>query len=47
MTNESIEEEDEKTRQTDLTFKLDIPGNWCRTAFAILAMFPFEAEKLQ
>ena len=47
MTNESIEEEDEKTGQTDLTFKLDIPGNWCRTAFAILAMIPFEAEKLQ
>ena len=24
--------------QTDLTFKLDIPGNLCRAAFAILAM---------
>ena len=39
MTNESIEEEDEKTGQTDLTFKLDFPGNLCRAAFAILAMF--------
>ena len=25
--------------QTDLTFKLDFPGNLCRAAFAILAMF--------
>ena len=36
---------DRKTRtnrqigQTDLTFKLDFPGNLCGTAFAILAMF--------
>ena len=30
------------TGQTDLTFKLDFPGNLCRAAFAILAMFyPF------
>ena len=27
------------TRQTKLTFKLDFPGNLCRAAFAILAMF--------
>ena len=27
------------TGQTDLTFKLDFPGNLCRAAFAILAMF--------
>ena len=29
----------EQTGQTDLTFKLDVPGNLCKTAFAILAMF--------
>ena len=28
-----------QTRQTDLTFKLDFPGNFCRAAFAILTMF--------
>ena len=28
-----------QTGQTDLTFKLDFPGNLCRAAFAILAMF--------
>ena len=28
-----------KTGQTKLTFKLDFPGDWCRAAFAILAMF--------
>ena len=28
-----------ETGQTDLTFKLDFPGNLCRAAFAILAMF--------
>ena len=28
-----------QTRQTELTFKLDFPGNLCRAAFAILAMF--------
>ena len=26
-------------RQTKLTFKLDFPGNLCRAAFTILAMF--------
>ena len=29
----------EQTGQTDLTLKLDFPGNLCRAAFAILAMF--------
>ena len=28
-----------QTGQTDQTFKLDFPGNLCRAAFAILAMF--------
>ena len=28
----------EQTGQTDVTFKLDFPGNLCRAAFAILAM---------
>ena len=28
-----------QTGQTDLTFKLDFPGNLCWAAFAILAMF--------
>ena len=32
----------DKSGQTDLTFKLDFPGNLCRAAFAILAMFPIE-----
>ena len=27
------------TGQTDPTFKLDFPGNLCRAAFTILAMF--------
>ena len=30
--------------QTDLTFKLDFPGNLCRAAFAILAMFLTSGE---
>ena len=29
----------EHTVQTELTFKLDFPGNLCWAAFAILAMF--------
>ena len=29
----------EQVGQTKLTFKLDFPGNLCRAAFAILAMF--------
>ena len=28
-----------QTGQIDLTFKLDFPGNLCRAAFAIFAMF--------
>ena len=28
-----------KNRTDKLTFKLDFPGNLCRAAFAILAMF--------
>ena len=34
------------TGQTDLTFKLVFPGNMCRAAFAILAMF-LESELKQ
>ena len=29
----------QKNRTDKLTFKLDFPGNLCRAAFAILAMF--------
>ena len=32
-------------RRTDLTFKLDFSSNFCRAAFAILAMFSFETSK--
>ena len=33
------------TRQTDLIFKLDFPGNFCRAAFAILAIFQIILEQ--
>ena len=34
-----------QTRQTDLTFKLDFPGNLCKAALAILAMFHYIDRK--
>ena len=33
--------QDRQAERTDMTFKLDFPGNLCREAFAILAMFLF------
>ena len=32
-------------RRTDLTFKLDFSGNFCRAVFAILVMFTFKTSK--
>ena len=34
-----------ETGPTDLTFKLDFPGNLCRAAFAIHAMFLSQFRK--
>ena len=33
-----------QTGQTKQTLKLDFPGNLCRAAFAIIAMFSFAIE---